>query len=172
MKLNLKIRPEVPSDYPAIEQVQTLAFERKNEAKLVARLRGSDRYIRELSLVAETAGQLVGHILLSQVDLVGQHTLKVLALAPLAVLPDWQNQGIGSALVRESLKIAEGRTELFVIVLGHPQFYPKFGFEPAIRYGIECEFSVPEEVFMALPLPNRSHTARGTVVYPNTFDGV
>jgi putative acetyltransferase len=172
MKLNLKIRPEMPSDALVISQVHTLAFGQDNEAKLVDRIRDSDRYIRELSLVAQINDIVVGHILFSQVDLVGKNRSNVLALAPLAVLPQWQNQGIGSALVSESLKIAEGRSEAFVIVLGHPQFYPKFGFEPAIRYGITCGFSVPEEVFMAKPLPARSEIDQGTIVYPKTFEGV
>jgi putative acetyltransferase len=172
MKLNLKIRPEMPFDALAIAQVHTLAFGQDNEAKLVDRIRDSDRYIRELSLVAQINDIVVGHILFSQVDLVGKNSSKVLAIAPLAVLPQWQNQGIGSALVSESLKIAEGRSEAFVIVLGHPQFYPKFGFQPAIRYGITCGFSVPEEVFMAKPLPTRSEIDQGTIVYPKTFEGV
>jgi putative acetyltransferase len=172
MIFNVEIRQEVPSDYPEIARVHTLAFGRDNEAKLVDRLRDSDRYFPELSLVAETKGMIVGHILLSEVDLVGNTTRRVLALAPLAVLPQWQNQGIGSALVETSLKIAECRSAVFVIVLGHPQFYPKFGFEPAIRYGIKCSFSVPEAVFMAKPLPARSEVDRGMIVYPKTFEGV
>jgi putative acetyltransferase len=172
MKIKVKIRPEIPSDYPTIAQVHMLAFARENEAKLVDRIRDSDRYIPQLSLVAQFNDMVVGHILFSQVDLVGKNSVRVLALAPLAVLPKWQNRGIGSALVQESLKLAEGRSEAFVIVLGHPQFYPKFGFEPAIRYGITCSFSVPEEVFMAKPLPTRSEIDRGTIVYPKTFEGV
>lgn len=172
MKLNLKIFPEIPSDYIAIAQVHTLAFGQDNEAKLVDRIRDSDRYIRDLSLVAQINDLVVGHILFSQVDLVGANCSSVLALAPLAVLPAWQNQGIGSALVSESLKIAEGRSEAFVIVLGHPAFYPKFGFKPASFYGIECSFSVPDEAFMAKPLPHCSEVDLGTVIYPETFDGV
>ena len=116
--------------------------------------------------------RIVGHILLSEVDLVEKNTVPVLALAPLAVLPQWQNRGVGSALVRESLKIAESRSEPLIIVLGHPKFYPRFGFEPAKHYRIECCFSVPEEAFMAKPLPTHSETDRGTIVYPKTFEGV
>lgn len=97
---NLKIRAEKPSDYGAIAQVISLAFGKQDEAQLVERIRRSDRYIQSLSLVAELKDTIIGHILFSYVDLVGSETVPILALAPIAVRPEFQKGGIGSKLVR------------------------------------------------------------------------
>ncbi|MEB3177735.1 MAG: N-acetyltransferase [Nostocaceae cyanobacterium] len=166
------IRCETPSDCPAVTEVNTLAFGGENEAKLIAEIRRTDRYIPELSLVAEVEGAIVGHILFSYIDLIGAETLRVLGLAPMAVLPKFQRQGIGTALVNAGLTIAEVRGEALVIVLGHPQFYNRFGFVPSVNYGIESPFPVPEDVFMVKPLLNYQQGYRGKVVYPPAFDGV
>ncbi|HBB35722.1 MAG TPA: GNAT family N-acetyltransferase [Cyanobacteria bacterium UBA8803] len=168
----MQIRPETPSDYPAIAEIHRRAFERENEAQLVHRLRQGDRYIPELSLVAEQNHLIVGHILFSYIDLVGQDTLQVLGLAPLAVQPEYQRQGIGSALVRAGLNAADTRGESLVIVLGHPQFYRRFGCEPSVRYGIESPFPVPEDVFMVKPLNQYQERYQGKVIYPAAFSEV
>ena len=168
----MNIRFSNRSDYQAIAELNRLVFERDLEAKLVELIRDSDRYIPELELVAELDGAVVGHILFSYIDLVGQENLQVLGLAPMAVQPEFQRRGIGSALVRVSLEAASERGESMVLVLGHPQFYSRFGFEPSVSYGIESPFPVPEEVFMVLPLKNYQGRYRGKVVYPPAFNGV
>lgn len=168
----MKIRCETPQDYLAIAEVNTLAFGQVNEAKLIEKIRHSDHYIPELSLVAEIDNFIIGHILFSYIDLVDEETLKVLALAPLAVRPQFQNKGIGSALVKAGLEIAEARKKSLVIVLGHPNFYSRFGFQPSVVYKIESPFPVPENVFMVKPLTNYQEKYRGKVVYPSAFNGV
>lgn len=165
----MNIRSEIPADDAAIGEIHTLAFGRDHEARLVTLIRATPRYIPPLSLVAEHDGRLVGHILLSHIDLVGEQTWQVLGLAPLAVHPDFQNQGIGGELVRSGLAIADELGEALIVVLGHEGFYPKFGFEPAIRYGIEAPFPVPEAVFMVKPLQYYQEAYRGKVVYPPVF---
>ncbi|MBE9034349.1 GNAT family N-acetyltransferase [aff. Roholtiella sp. LEGE 12411] len=168
----MNIRSETLLDYPAIAEVNTLAFGQENEAKLVEEIRRSDHYIGELSMVAEVEGVVVGHILFSYIDLVGAETLQVLGLAPIAVCPQFQRQGIGSKLVQAGLERANVRGEAMVIVLGHPQFYPRFGFKPSVDYEIESPFPVPEDVFMVKPLQNYQEKYKGKVVYPPAFDGV
>jgi putative acetyltransferase len=166
------IRSEQPADYPEIAAVVLQAFGQDNESKLVQEIRNSDRYIPDLSLVAEVDGVIVGHILFSYIDLVNDLTYKVLGLAPLAVRSLSQNQGIGSALVREGLLKADAMGESMAIVLGHPQFYNRFGFKPSIDYNIESPFPVPEEFFMVKTLKNYRHNQSGKVVYPPAFLGV
>ncbi|MBW4641505.1 MAG: N-acetyltransferase [Goleter apudmare HA4340-LM2] len=167
----MNIRSEIVADYPAIAEVNTLAFGQRNEAEFVDKIRNSDRYIPELSLVAEAEGVVVGHILFSYINLVGEETLQVLGLAPMAVHPQFQRQRIGSALVKTGLEIAEKKGELIVIVLGHPEFYHRFGFETSIAYEIESPFPVTAEFFMVKPLGNYQKQYKGKVIYPPLFDG-
>lgn len=166
------IRCENLSDYQAIAEVNIQAFKQDNEARLVERIRDSSRFIQELSLVAELDGVIVGHILFSYIDLVGETTLQVLGLAPLAVQPQLQRKGIGSALVRAGLAKADARAEVLVIVLGHPQFYSRFGFQPSSCYGIVAPFSVPENAFMVKSLKHYQDKYTGKVIYPPAFQGV
>ncbi len=168
----MQIRSEQPSDYQAISEVILQAFSKDNEVRLVQEIRNSDRYIPNLSLVAKVDGIIVGHILFSYIDLVDNLTYKVLGLAPLAVRSQFQKQGIGSALVREGLTRADAMGESIAIVLGHPQFYNRFGCKPSIQYGIESPFSVPEEFFMVKTLNSYQNSQRGKVVYPPAFLGV
>ena len=144
---NLKIRTEQSKDYLKIAQVNKLAFGQENEATLIEKIRNSDRFIPELSLVAEFDHKIVGHIMFSYIDLVREETIKVLALAPVAILPEYQNRGIGSLLIKTGLEIAKTIYAPMVIVLGEPKFYARFGFEPAIDYGIQSPFDVPDEYF-------------------------
>lgn len=168
----MNIRSETLLNYGAIAQVNKLAFGQDNEAQLIEEIRRSDLFIPELSLVAEVENSVVGHILFSYINLVGEETLQVLGLAPLAIHPQFQRQGIGSALVKAGLKIAEEKAEAIVIVLGHPQFYSRFGFEPSVNYQIQSPFPVPDDVFMVKPLENYHPKYQGKVVYPPAFHKV
>ncbi len=165
----MDIRSESLSDYAAIAEVNILAFGQENEAKLVEEIRDSQGYISQLSLVAEIDGAIVGHILFSYIDLIGEESLQVLGLAPLAVLPKFQKQGIGSALVKAGLEKADAIKEALVIVLGHPHFYKRFGFQPSVNYKITSPFPVPEDVFMVKILQNYHDKYQGKVVYPPAF---
>ena len=171
MTLHLTIRPETPLDYPAIAGVHTLAFGRNNEAQLIEQIRAFKHYIPSLSLIAELNHTIIGHILLNYVNLIGEEQWQVLSLAPIAVRPEFHNQGVGSQLVEVALERAE-IDELLVVVLGNPRFYSRFGFEPASRYGIEAPFPVPEAAFMIKPLQNYRQPFRGKVIYPSVFNKV
>ena len=123
-----------------------------------------------ISLVAEIDGAVVGHIFFSPVSLVGHPDLRIIGLAPMAVLPTYQNQGIGSALVLEGLKACKEADFQVTIVLGHPGFYPRFGFVPSIQFGIDSEYDVPPEVFMALELEeNALQGNSGRIQYHPAF---
>lgn len=166
------IRPEQPEDYDAIAQVHTQAFGGTDEAALVERIRASDRYIPDLALVAEWEGMVVGHLMMSDADLVGKDTVTILILAPMAVLPEMQNRAIGSSLIRRAVAIADDRGEPLINVLGHPTFYPRFGFKKASLYGIEPPFAFPDEAFMVLRLSTYQSHLRGTLRYPPAFDAL
>lgn len=169
---NSVIRCEAFDDYSAIDELYQQAFERNNEAQLVENIRNSNYYIPQLSLVAQIDNRVVGHILFSHINLVGEANLQVLGLAPLAVLPQFQRHGIGSALIRVGLETADAMGEALVVVLGHPQLYSRFGFKPSVHYQIESPFPVPENVFMVKLLKNYQKNYTGKVVYPPTFQGV
>jgi putative acetyltransferase len=166
------IRCETLQDYPKITEVVTLTFGQPNEAKLVEEIRSSDYYIPELSFVAEIDGNIVGHVLFSYIHLVNKETLLVLALAPVGVHPQFQNQGIGSAMVEYGLEKADAFGEALVIVLGHPSFYNRFGFVSSTNYNIKSPFEVPPEAFMVKPLKNYEPKYIGEVVYPQAFHSV
>lgn len=174
--MTLRIRQETEQEYPLTEQVIEQAFEHAEysdhtEHRLVANLRRSDVFIPELSLVAEDQGEIVGHILLTQLAIRdGEEDHESLALAPVSVLPLHQKRGVGSALIRKSLEIARERGFPSVIVLGHDTYYPRFGFKPAHVWGIKAPFDVSKEAFMALELVDGSlDHVKGTVVYPKVF---
>jgi putative acetyltransferase len=166
------VRPEADADRDAIAAVNTAAFGQPDEARLVEAIRTSDRFVPELSLVAVADGRVVGHILVSYVDLIGDDVRGVLQLAPMAVAPERQSQGIGGALVRAALAAADRLGELLVVVVGHPMYYPRFGFEPAERFGIEPPEPLPAGVFMVAPLAAYDPAVRGRVRYPPAFDSV
>jgi putative acetyltransferase len=129
--------------------VHKLAFGRRAEADLVDALRTSGKAM--LSLVAVDDGRIVGHILFSPVTIdASDLTFAAMGLAPMAVLPAWQRRGIGSQLVETGLLECRNAGYECVVVLGHPTYYPRFGFVPASRYGIKSEFETPDEAFMVL----------------------
>jgi|SRR5690606_19955883 len=168
------IRQEQHQDSEAVYNINKQAFAQEAEAKLVDSLRNSDAFVPELSLVAELDNQIVGHILFTKIKIVNNATsYESLALAPMAVLEDYQKQGIGGALIREGLQRAKELGFTSVIVLGHENYYPKFGFQPAVKWNIKAPFEVASEVFMAIELvPNALQHISGTVQYPKEFESV
>jgi len=173
------IRNEQPADYAAIGEVITQAFARDSEARLVSALRELPSFEPQLSLVAEVEGRIVGHILFSTVT-VGSamgDARSALALAPLAVLPGFQRQGVGGRLVRAGLEVCGRRAACVVIVVGHPDYYPRFGFGPARQWGLEAPFPVRDAAFMAMlvgapedaPWPDG---VNGLIEYPAPFSAV
>jgi putative acetyltransferase len=145
------VRPERPGDIAAIRRVNEEAFGRAAEADLVDSLRAHGRV--SLSLVAERGGEVVGHLLFSPVGIdSGRESTAGLGLAPMAVLPARQRAGIGSVLVRTGLAECWRAGHGWVVVLGHPEYYPRFGFVPASRHGLAWEHPAPDEAFMVLPL--------------------
>ena len=170
----IQIRPETPSDYPGITAVNDQAFGQSNEGLLIEKLRSNPAFIPGLSLVADLAGMVVGHILFFPIEINQEAaSFPSLALAPMAVLPDYQRKGIGGQLVRKGLEKATALGFESVIVLGHKDYYPGFGFAPASRWEIKSPFDVPQEVFMAIALvPDGLKDVSGMVKYPKEFEEV
>ena len=169
---HLVLRAERPGDATAIAGLHARAFGGEEESQLVEAIRRSDRYVPGLSIVAEIEGHLVGHLLLSHVDLVDERdapVARVLILAPMSVAPDWQRHGIGSALVRTALRRARARGERLVVLVGHPAFYPRFGFAPARAQGIAAPIRVPDDAWMARWLGTGEEHPRGRIVFPPAF---
>jgi putative acetyltransferase len=166
----ISVRSELPSDRDAVSRVNELAFEGSTEAEIVDALRGTEAWLPDLSLVAEDDTVIVGHVLFSLVRL--DTGPELLSLGPMAVLPDRQRAGVGSALVRQGLARARSTKYPLVVVLGHPDYYPRFGFRPARPYGIETTYEAPDEAWMALPLPAYDERVRGTVLYPPAWESV
>ena len=163
----MRIRAEVPRDYLSVHQITAAPFGVETEAKLIGVLRAQASPV--VSLVAEDNGTLAGHILFSPVSLPGSEAL-AMGLAPMAVTPLRQRRGIGSALVRAGLARCQELGAVAVVVVGHPEFYPKFGFSPAERFGLKCEYDVPAGAFMAIELhAGALRGASGTVKYHAAF---
>src|SRR5690606_16435046 len=138
------------------------------EADLVDQLRHEAEPC--VSLVAEEDGAVVGHVMFSPVTVDGHPDAKVMGLAPLAVHYDYQGRGIGSALVRAGLERCRALGALGVVAVGHPDYYPRFGFGPASRFGLRCEYDVPDDAFLALELvPGALAGKAGTVRYHAAF---
>lgn len=166
-----RIRQEKERDFERVYDVVKTAFETAEhsdgaEQDLVVKLRKSGSFIPELSLVAVSDDKIVGHILFTKIKIV---ELTALALAPLAVLPEYQRQGIGSALIVEGHKIAARLNYDYSVVLGSNRYYPKFGYIPASRYNIKAPFDVEDELFMAVKLNENAKEASGTVEYDKAF---
>jgi len=172
MQPQTKIREEIPTDIDKIWQINFDAFETDTEAKLVNELRSCG--CPYLSLVAEKENELVGHILFTPVELSGtKNKLKIMGLAPMAVLRKFQNKGIGSKLVQAGLKYCKSRGYDAVVVLGHPNYYPKFGFVSSAKFGIKSEYDVPDDVFMILELmPGVLKNHQGVIKYQDVFNKI
>jgi len=165
----MDIRTENPEDVEAVRNINIAAFGRENEANLVDRLRGS---ASTFSFVALLSDRIVGHIFFSPVVVEGKcsRNLSILGLAPVAVLPNYQRQGIGTLLIRQGLKECARSGFNAVVVLGHPDFYSRFGFIPASRKSLKCEYDVPDEAFMVLELESGAlEDCSPTVKYRSEF---
>jgi putative acetyltransferase len=166
------VRAETTEDHDGVHRVIALAFGQPAEADLVDALRANaSPYI---SIVAVADERVVGHIFFSPVTIESENSVfTAIGLAPMAVLPEYQNQGIGSQLVREGLRECQRLGYDIVVVLGHPEFYPRFGFAPASRKGIRSEYDVRDEVFMVMELREGSLGGReGLVRYHLEFSKV
>ena len=159
------VRTERPADRAAVRRVHESAFGGPAEANLVDGLRGTPAWLPDLSLVAESAATgVVGHALFSVVDLDGGPEL--LSLGPMGVLEAHQRAGVGTALVEEGLARARRTLYPLVVVLGHPTYYPRFGFTPARALGIGTPYDAPDDAWLALPLATYDRSIRGMVRYP------
>jgi putative acetyltransferase len=167
----LGVRPERSEDYAAVRELLLAAFgPGSGEADLVDALRAVGDHMPDLCLVAVEGDAVVGHLFFSVARLASGD--EVLALAPMAVTPDRQRDGIGSRLVEDGLQRASATAFPLVVVLGHPGYYPRFGFEPAGAYGVRAPWDVPAEAWMVLRLPAYRPEARGLVSYAAAFDAV
>lgn len=167
----MNIRQEQPADYDAVYHVVKKAFANAehtdgNEQNLVAALRKSSSFIPELSLVAVEGGKIVGHILFTKAVVNGT---EVLALAPLSVLPEYQNRGIGLSLIKQGHAAAQKLGYKYSVVLGHAAYYPKAGYVPASQYGIKAPFEVDDKNFMAICLGGNQENLNGTMEYDKAF---
>ncbi len=170
----LSFAPETTKDITSIRQVVTAAFGQTSEAELIEVIRQSPNFIPELSIVAVENGDVLGHILFSAIAIkTEQEAMPALALAPLAVTPMRQHQGIGSQLVDMGLSKCRELGHRIVVIVGNPLYYERFGFQKASQFGLHSSLPFPDEVFMVLELqPGVLSNIRGTVQYPAYFEGV
>jgi putative acetyltransferase len=149
--LDVKIRQECAADSAEVLEVVRLAFGRSVESQLVEKFRQKPNYVPELSLVAEYEGHVIGHILFFPIDVkVDSEAIQTLVLAPLSVHPSYQRRGVGGELAKAGLAAVKHRGYRSVLVLGHPNYYPKFGFRRASEWGFKMKEADPPEAFMAL----------------------
>ncbi|MEW2576393.1 GNAT family N-acetyltransferase [Streptomyces syringium] len=159
-------RPETDADIPVIREINRSAFDTPLEADLVDALRADSAWIPGLSMVVRTPeGTVAGYALLTRCHI---DDTPALCLAPVAVLPEFQRTGAGAAAIRAVLDAARDRGEHIVTVLGHPAYYPRFGFTPASGYGIRPTIEVPDEAMMVLGLDDRPLPS-GTIHYAVPF---
>ncbi|WP_371792256.1 N-acetyltransferase [Streptomyces sp. NBC_01471] len=160
-------RAETGADIPTIHEINLVAFETAMEADLVDSLRADTSWIDGLSLVStDEDGTLIGHALLTRCHI---GDIPALCLAPVAVRPEYQKSGAGSAVIRAALQAAKEMDEYYVTVLGHPTYYPRFGFTRASTHGIGLTIDVPDEAMMALTLDEAHPLPSGTVRYAAPF---
>jgi len=167
----ITIRPENKEDLSTIKNVNDEAFGQPEEGNVINEIRKSDSQI--LSLVAEIEGSIVGHIFYSEAKIdCNNVSIKGMGLAPMAVLPEYQKQGIGKKLIIDSLEMLNTKDIPFIIVLGHEEYYPKFGFEKASKYDIKCQWKgVPDEAFMIMILDKEIMAGvSGVATYRKEFD--
>ena len=170
--MTVEIRPERPGEAAAIHAINDAAFGNvDDESAIVDRLRGTDRWIEGGSLVAADGDELVGHLLLSEgdLDLDSGGARRVWMIGPVAVVPARQRQGIGDALMRAAIALATEHGQPLLILLGHADYYPRFGFEPARGIGIEAPRPWRDGNWLALRLPAWEPALRGIARFPEAF---
>ena len=174
--MDLIIRKENPEDFKAVFKLIEKAFENERmsdhkEQFLVERLRKSNAFVPQLSMVAETEKQIVGHILLTKLKIKNEYNeFESLALAPISVLPEYQRNGIGGMLIKEAHEKAKELGFQSVVLVGHEKYYLKFGYKQADLFGIKLPFEVPKENCMAIELTeNGLENVSGMVKYPKEF---
>jgi len=165
------IRTENENDIEQVFSVNSAAFETSAEALLVNLLRVNANPV--ISLVAENLGKIIGHIMFSPVTLSGDTQLKIMGLAPMAVLPENQKSGVGSQLISSGIEACKKLGYFGVVVLGHPEYYPRFGFAPSSEFNIKSEYDVPDNVFMVQELkPRYLANVSGVIKYHDVFKNV
>jgi putative acetyltransferase len=147
--MKVSVRLEEPRDVADVRETNEQAFGAPLEARLVDSLRGS---ADSISLVATVDDRVIGHILFTPVSIEPPVSVRVAGLAPMSVRPEYQRAGIGGQLVRAGIEECRRRGYSAVVLVGHPAYYPRFGFVPADTKGLECEFPVPREAFMVIEL--------------------
>jgi putative acetyltransferase len=165
----IEIREEHPDDVAAVREVTRRAFGQDQESNIVDALRTNGAAL--LSLVATVNGQVVGHIMFSPLTVA--ENVNAVALGPMAVAPECQRQGIGTRLIEAGNRKIKDAGYPFIIVVGHAEYYPRFGFRRASEYGIKCEWNVPDEVFMLLVLDEaKMQGMSGLAKYRHEFSTV
>ena len=164
------VRPETEEDITGVHRLLDVAFGQPAESLLVQKLRNTPEFHQGFSLVLDSAQSLIAYLLLYPIKIKNKtQELDSLALAPMAVAPEYQHQGYGSKLVLEAIGIAKSEGWGSIVVLGHPEYYPRFGFLPANRWKVTGPFDVPETVFMAMELKSGALSKGGAVIYPPPF---
>jgi putative acetyltransferase len=165
----IKVREEDPDDVAAVRDLNRRAFGQDQESNIVDALRANGAAL--LSLVATLNDRAVGHIMYSRAVIGG--SVRGAALGPMAVLPEFQRQGIGSKLIEVGNRKLKEAGCPFIIVVGHADYYPRFGFRPASEHGIQCEWDVPDDVFMLLVLDQaKMASVSGSAKYRHEFSSV
>ncbi|MGL5331084.1 MAG: GNAT family N-acetyltransferase [Peptostreptococcaceae bacterium] len=172
----MNIRCEIEEDYSIVEDIVRKSFENveysdNKEHNLVRRLRHSTEFIKGLSLVAEMNNEVVGYALLTKINIKDDENChESLGLAPVSVLPEYQNKGVGKALINEAIEKSKKLGFNSIVVLGHPDYYSKFGFKKSSEFSIKAPFDVDDEVFRVLELKEGSlSNIKGTVEYSKAF---
>jgi putative acetyltransferase len=171
--IQIKIRSETENDFTAIRRVNDLAFGRPEEGRLVDNLRLLPEYEARLSLVAELEGKIVGHVLFTPIYIHAEdgEEYPCLSLGPIAVIPDYQKQGTGGQLIRAGHLTALELDYTAVLLLGHPSYYPRFGYQPADKWELTNPWQINGEPWMAIELVESALTGKaGKAIYPDAFN--
>jgi putative acetyltransferase len=174
LKMKIIIEAETEGDYEQITKLHTMAFKRDGEARLVEKLRKTPIYIPELSLVAKYRKMIIGHILFYPIRInTCRKKCNSLALAPISVIPSFQNRKVGGRLIKEGLEKAKKLGFKSVMVVGHSEYYPRFGFEKASKYGISAPFDVSDSALFAIELEKDGlKNCSGIIEYPSEYNEV